>query len=412
MEEEMTDRAPDRETASGLAGRGARASGQGGARRRMYLRMITQSFWHRVSRVLIASLSIAVGATTLSCLALVAYSVPAQMARELRSYGANLVVTPTGADSLSADQVAEADAAVAGAAGPDGVLARAAYQYANLLYNQLAVPVMATDLDDAQAVRPYWEVDGALPTGPDEILVGDTVAQTYRFSVGRTVGLTEPTTEDGAARQLTVTGILRTGGPEDDLIVTNLDTLAEFTGGETTFAVVEYSLNADGATLQAVADAVNDAAGADAAMDAEVVRRVSESESGIAQTLQTLIWIVSVIICLLTIISISATLSAVVSERAREIGLKKALGAQARDVLGEFVGESVLLGLLGGAVGAALGVWIANGISQTAFAVHIGVTWWIVPVTLVFSVAVALVGSLLPARRISAIDPVDVLGGE
>ena len=194
--------------------------------------------------------------------------------------------------------------------------------------------------------------------------------------------------------------------------MTNLDTLAEFTGGETTFAVVEYSLNADGATLQAVADAVNDAAGADAAMDAEVVRRVSESESGIAQTLQTLIWIVSVIICLLTIISISATLSAVVSERAREIGLKKALGAQARDVLGEFVGESVLLGLLGGAVGAALGVWIANGISQTAFAVHIGVTWWIVPVTLVFSVAVALVGSLLPARRISAIDPVDVLGGE
>jgi putative ABC transport system permease protein len=63
-------------------------------------------------------------------------------------------------------------------------------------------------------------------------------------------------------------------------------------------------------------------------------------------------------------------------------------------------------------VGAALGVWIADEISMRAFAVQIGVNWWVVPLTLVFSVAVALVGSLLPARRISAINPVDVLGGE
>jgi len=383
-------------------------------RGRMYLRMIAQSFGHRLSRVLIASLSVAVGATTLSCLALVADRVPAQMARELRSYGANLVVTPSGAESLSEDQVLAADAAVEGAAvgDGDGVLARAAYQYTNLLYNQQALQVMGTDLDDAQAVRPYWQIDGSLPTGPDQILVGENVAQTYRFSAGSTVGLTEPTAQDGAARQLTVTGVLRTGGAEDDLIVTNLETLAEFTGGTNTFAVVEYSIDADGANLQEVADAVDEAGAAGGGVDAEVVRRVSESESGIARTLQTLIWIVSVIICVLTVISVSATLSAVVSERGREIGLKKALGAQARDVLGEFVGESVLLGLLGGAAGAAAGVWIANRISQTAFAVHIGVTWWIVPVTLVFAVAVSLAGSLLPARRIAAINPVDVLGGE
>ncbi|MFC7582088.1 ABC transporter permease [Schaalia naturae] len=372
--------------------------------RRMYLRMITQSFWHRASRVLIASLSIAVGATTLSCLGLVAYAVPAQMARELRSYGANMVVLPDGAASLSADQLDAADRAVG-----DAALGRAAYQYANLLYNQQAVQVMGTDIEDALSVRPYWEIDGSAPTGADEILVGESVADLYRFSVGEKVGLTEPTTEDGAARQLTVTGILRTGGAEDDLIVTNPQTLAEFTGGVTAYDVIEYSVDADGADLAAVADAVG-AQGT--GMEAEVVRRVSESESGVAQTLQTLIWIVSVIICLLTLISISATLSAVVSERAREIGLKKALGALARDVMGEFVGESVLLGLLGGAVGAALGVWIADEISMRAFAVQIGVNWWVVPLTLVFSVAVALVGSLLPARRISAINPVDVLGGE
>lgn len=372
--------------------------------RRMYLRMITQSFWHRLSRVIIASLSIAVGAATLSGLGLVAYTVPAQMTKELRSYGANFVVLPDGSQGLSDEQLSAADAVVGAAA-----LNRAPYQYANLLYNQQALTVMGTILDDALAVRPYWEIDGELPSGADEILIGENVAQLYRFQVGQKVGLTEPTKADGTAKQLTVSGILRTGGAEDDLVVMSLDTLKEFTGGVSEYDIIEYSVDGDGATLNSLVSEINDQ---DAGMEAEVVRRISQTETGIAHTLQTLIWIVSIIICLLTLISITATLNAVVSERAREIGLKKALGAVAKDVMSEFVGESILLGLIGGAVGVAAGIWIANFISTKAFAVQLDVNWWVVPITLVFSVIIALVGSLVPARRISRINPVDVLGGE
>jgi len=372
--------------------------------RRMYLRMITQSFWHRLSRVIIASLSIAVGAATLSGLGLVAYTVPAQMTKELRSYGANFVVLPDGSQGLSDEQLSAADAVVGAAA-----LNRAPYQYANLLYNQQALTVMGTILDDALAVRPYWEIDGELPSGADEILIGENVAQLYRFQVGQKVGLTEPTKADGTAKQLTVSGILRTGGAEDDLVVMSLDTLKEFTGGVSEYDIIEYSVDGDGATLNSLVSEINDQ---DAGMEAEVVRRISQTETGIAHTLQTLIWIVSIIICLLTLISITATLNAVVSERAREIGLKKALGAVAKDVMSEFVGESILLGLIGGAVGVAAGIWIANFISTKAFAVQLDVNWWVVPITLIFSVIIALVGSLVPARRISRINPVDVLGGE
>ncbi len=372
--------------------------------RKMYLRMITQSFWHRVSRVIIASLSIAVGAATLAGLGLVAYTVPAQMSKELRSYGANFVIVPDGSQALTTGQLTAADDIVGGSA-----LGRASYQYTNLLFNQQGLTVMGTMLDDAKAVRPYWEIDGDLPTGPDQILVGENVAETYRFAVGKKVGLTEPTTADGTAKQLTVSGILRTGGAEDDLIVMSLETLAEFTGGTNEFNIIEYSVDGDQVRLNSLVEDVNSSG---QGMEAEVVRRISQTETGIAQTLQTLIWIVSIIIVLLTLISITATLNAVVSERAREIGLKKALGALARDVMGEFVGESMLLGLIGGAVGAAAGIWIANFISMRAFAVQLDVNWWVVPITLIFSVIIALVGSLLPARRISKINPVDVLGGE
>lgn len=371
---------------------------------RMYLRMITRSFFGRLSRVLIASLSIAVGAATLAGLGLIAYTVPAQMQKELRSYGANLVVVPAGSDSLTDEDLQEADAVV----GEN--LGRAPYQYTNLLYNQQPISVMGTELADAQKVRPYWEIDGTEPGETGEILVGEKVAETYRFEVGDTVGLSEPTTEDGvAAANLTVSGILHTGGAEDELIVMGLDTLGEFTSGEAEYNLVEYSVNAKGEVLTDIAEQLTDE---DFGMEGEVVRRMTESESGIAQTLQTLIWIVSAIICVLTLISITATLNAVVSERSREIGLKKALGAHARDITREFIGESVLLGLIGGAVGSAAGIWMANFISMEAFAVRISVSWWAVPLTLIFSVIIAVVGSLAPARRISRINPVDVLGGE
>ena len=66
------------------------------SRRAMFWRMVISSILRRRSRVLIAILAVAIGATTLSGLVTIAVDVPAQMAREIRSYGANLVVTPAG----------------------------------------------------------------------------------------------------------------------------------------------------------------------------------------------------------------------------------------------------------------------------------------------------------------------------
>ncbi|MFZ1382656.1 MAG: FtsX-like permease family protein [Scrofimicrobium sp.] len=369
---------------------------------KMYGKMIGRSFLRRFSRVMIASLAIAVGAATLSGLGIVAYTVPKQMQMELRSYGANMIVLPGGPEGMSQ---AEVEAAVEGF--PDA-LGHAAYQYTNLLYNQQALSVMGVNFDDVQQVRPYWEITGDVPTKDNQILIGDKVAEQYRFRIGDTVGLTEPTVVDGTAKNLKVSGILHTGGAEDELVIMSPEVLEEFTGTPS-YSLVEFSLNADQDTLTAAAEAFNEA---NPNMDAEVVRRVSESETGIANTLSTLILIVTAIISLLTIISISATLNAVVSERAKEIGLKKALGALSGDIMREFLGEAVVLGTFGGLIGSGIGIWIADYLSMQAFAMRVQVPWWIIPLTLVFSIAIAVIGSLGPARRISRIKPVDVLGGE
>ena len=95
----------------------------------MYLRMIWKAFLNRITRVFIASLSIAVGGTTLAALGLVAFTVPAQMSKELRAFGANMVILPDSSENLTDGTLQETDSIVG-----NSVLKRAGYQYGNLLY--------------------------------------------------------------------------------------------------------------------------------------------------------------------------------------------------------------------------------------------------------------------------------------
>ena len=370
---------------------------------RMYLRMVGQSFAQRVSRILIAVLSITVGAATLSGLGLLAYSVPNQLKQELRSYGANLVVLPTGADTLSEADIAEADETIGAA-----VLARAAHKYSNLVYNNQSLSALGVSLSDAMAVRPYWSIDGQTPTG-DEILVGENIADRYRFKVGEQLDLRGSTRGESDGKQFTVSGILRTGGPEDDLVVLPIEALQELSSEETGYSLIEYSAAGSTAELSELAQRV---IAASPKLDAEVVQRVSQTESGIAATLQTLIWLVSIIICGLTVIAVSATLGAIVNERAKEFGLKKALGAQPHHILIELIGESTLLGLLGGGLGIAAGIWLAEFVSHRAFAVDLQFNALAVPITVFAALLITLGATLLPARRISTIEPHVVLSGE
>ncbi|MFT3889336.1 MAG: ABC transporter permease [Arachnia sp.] len=378
-------------------------------RARMYLRMITRAFVRRISRVIIASLSIVVGATTLSALGIITYTVPEQIARELRSYGANLVVSPAGIETLRVGDVATINDALAGAGAT--VVNHAPYRQDNLLYNQQPLATMATDFSLATAMRPYWSVDGRLPSAPAEVLVGRDLVKRYGFEVGDRLSLVAQAEEgvDSEPHTVTVTGELRTGGAEDAMLLMSLGELEDILPADGRVDMVEYSLLADEAELETLAAAVDDA---DQSAHAQVVKRITKSESGVLLTLRALIWIVSIVIGALTLISVTTTMNAVVGERATELALKKALGASSRELVGEFIGEGVILGLFGGLVGAAGGIAVGGLVTQEVFNLSLQTSWWVVPVTMVLAAAVSGLGSFLTVRRIININPATVLGGE
>jgi putative ABC transport system permease protein len=136
-------------------------------------------------------------------------------------------------------------------------------------------------------------------------------------------------------------------------------------------------------------------------------------------------WMISGLIITLCALAVWNTMTMSVRERTGEIGVLRALGMTAPEVVGLFVLEGVLIALLGGAVGAALGgmggLWLeSHGISfgqqvSQNIALPVGdtlradMTWGIGGLGLVVAVVTALVGTAVPAIAAAAVQPVEAM---
>ena len=97
-----------------------------------------------------------------------------------------------------------------------------------------------------------------------------------------------------------------------------------------------------------------------------------------------------------------------VTERTREIGLRKAIGAKSRAILTQFLTEAMFLSLLGGVFGIVIGVGIAFLVSQFADFKPV-VQLSTIALAVGFSLAVGLFFGIYPARRASRLNPIDAL---
>ena len=399
------------------------------SRERMYLKMVVSSLVRRSSRLIVAVLAIAIGATTLSGLVTIYYDIPRQLGREFRSYGANLVLLPRGDTKILRRDLE----AVRRIIGGDRIVGMAPYRYQTVKINEQPYIIAGTDLDEARKNSPFWYVEGEWGTKdrPDQVMVGKEIARTLDLSLGdefvvkgvkygqsavasqQTFSAEENVKKDVGtqyfSRKLYVRGIITTGGAEEGFIFTDADMLDELIGDTFRSDVVECSVMADAAGLGTLSSAIEAEL---PNVQPRAVRRLTQSQDIVLGKLQALVYLVTIVVLLITMISVYTTMMAMVAERKREIGLKKALGAENGLIMGEFLGEGVLLGFIGGALGVLLGFEFAQQVSLSVFGRAIHFQWLLIPITIAVFIAITILASILPVRKVMDIHPAIVLRGE
>ncbi|NEG89057.1 ABC transporter permease [Bifidobacterium aerophilum] len=420
----------------------------------MFFRMLFSAVFRRRSRAMMAVVASLVGAATLFCLAMICIAVPQQMNEEMRAYGANLIVTPT-SSTASADKAGIDEAMVEHTTemvAAKGSEKHATYRYENVRVNAAPYVMAGVDAKQVKNLNHHWVVDGSWPSD-GKVLIGRDIADAIGLKVGSriTIGYrasdnassssstsaedanTDSTgasssqsqsqqssgqpTQDGrvssdimdtSGTEFRVAGIVDTGGSEDSIIYATASDVNKLTGVTRGVDVIEYSAGAS--DLDALVQSINDMTSMH--VKAQQVTKITASDTRIITMLQTLFWIVSLVVLVLTLVGVGTTISSIVSQRRNEIGLRKALGASSSAIGIEFYVESAMYGLIGGLLGTAIGYGLAQWLCVAVFERSIGFNWWLGVASVLLAALVAVVASIPPVHRATRIDPAVVLREE
>ena len=123
-----------------------------------------------------------------------------------------------------------------------------------------------------------------------------------------------------------------------------------------------------------------------------------------------LIWIASISL-LVGGIGVMNIMLVSVTERTSEIGLKKAVGAKKRSILGQFLTEAVVLTSMGGMIGVVAGIGLSRVISKMAD-IPVGISVPAIIISVLFSMLIGVIFGLLPSVKASNLNPIDALRHE
>ena len=180
-------------------------------------------------------------------------------------------------------------------------------------------------------------------------------------------------------------------------------------------AVKAVSTDAMTKAGQSVADAINKKFGRTSDSDTyfkskDLLEQAEKLQSMSNSTNQQLLWIAGISL-LVGGIGVMNIMLVTVSERTQEIGLKKAIGARKRIILGQFLTEAAVLTSLGGILGVIFGIITAKLLSKI-MGIPTGLSVPAMVVAVLFSMCIGLIFGYLPARKAANLNPIDALRSE
>ena len=423
----------------------------------MFPRLVYQSFRRQRRRKLLAGVAITLGVAVTTAMIAVAADIGDKINRELRTFGANIVVYPD-TDTLDVEiggvnlkppadgaYLNEADLpAIKGTFWRHNIVAFAPFlpvaADASLAGRAQQVELVGTwfaysfrygpdkFLTGVRATNPWWKAEGAWPSDDtSDVLVGESLAARTGTHVGDNIRV--------AGRELRVVGILSAGPAENQQIVAPLHLAQELAGRPGAVRRVMVSALTKPEDALARRGEANPKALSPELYDrwycspyansiayqlteaiphsrAEQIRQVAQNEGVVLSRIKGLMLLVTLAALLASALAVSAAMATAIFERRHEVGLMKALGAGNVSVAALFFTEAGLLALIGGTAGFMIGIALAEQIGKWIFSARVVVEPVLFPVVLAVSVLVTFAGSAASIRRAMRFSPAIVLRGD
>ncbi|HTA51123.1 MAG TPA: FtsX-like permease family protein [Verrucomicrobiae bacterium] len=431
----------------------------------MFARFVYESFRRQKRRKLLAGAAITLGVTVATAMIAVATDIGDKINRELRTIGANLLVTPE-EDTLDVEIggvnlkppsdgafLNEADLPkikgtfwhnnITGFAPMLPVNVAVMRAHTDFMENETLVGTYfakqlsygnAAFTTGVRTTHPWWRVTGSWPNDDSsDVLVGERVAKRRWLKTGDEVWLSEPhPVAHAPGETIHVSGILSTGGPEDDEIVAPLGLAQRLLGkpGAVRRVYVSALTKPEDALArrdpksmsgpiydrwycspypQSIAFQLQEAI---PHSHAEQIRQVAQNEGAVLTRIEGLIFLITLAALFASALAVSAAMATAIFERRAEVGLMKALGAGKLAIASVFFAEATLLALFGGLVGFAAGGLLAHQIGRSIFDSQITIPPVLLPVILSIAVVVTFAGSAAAVFKAVSLDPVFALRGE
>jgi putative ABC transport system permease protein len=438
----------------------------------MLVRILLESFARRRRRKVLSASAVALGIAAAATVGTLSLDIGDKVSRELRSFGANLSVTPA-ADSL-AITVGGVDyrPATAGAFLPEDELVKLKkifwrnnivaftpflYVPANVsgqpavligtwFEKLLLVDKSETFPTGLRKLHPSWKVEGEWPDDKDltGVLIGRRLAAKLGLGAGSSITVRlvgDPCRvapcgrPDGAGTRpaptnfFQVRGVLDTGGPEDDQLLAPLVTVQRLAALEGKVRRVEVSAltkpedafaRSDLSKLSSeeldrwyctpyVSSIAYQIQQAIPEAQVKPIYQVADTEGKILNRVGSLMGILALAALVTAGLAVASMMLATVLERRAEVGLFKTLGATNAQVATLLLLEAAVLGLAGGGAGYLLGSALAWRLALAVFGVPIGIHLVMLPLCLALALVVTLAGSVIPLGRALKLSPAVVL---
>ncbi|MBO7509335.1 MAG: ABC transporter permease [Alphaproteobacteria bacterium] len=139
------------------------------------------------------------------------------------------------------------------------------------------------------------------------------------------------------------------------------------------------------------------------------MRQIMETMTTVTGYLKLLLIAIAAVSLLVGAIGIMNMMLVSVAERTREIGIRKAIGARERNIIIQFLAESIMISFIGSMIGLVLGVGLSQGIGRFILGYNVPFSLWPVFLSITVAVVVGLASGVVPAIKAAKLNPIDSL---